>query len=80
MPILGDQINNGIRLEETQFGFNLDLLTCTEQELADRLQKLVGDNVLRSKWKKASERIQKEERIVTVVNQLADYVRTVGKS
>lgn len=75
MPVIGDQINNGMRLEETNYGFQLDLIACTEEELADRLQKLVGDEALRKKWKAASERIQEEQRIVTVANQLADYVR-----
>ena len=75
LPVLADQISNGVRLEETQFGFRLDVLTCTEQELADCLAKLIGDDSLRLKWKRAAERIQKEQRIVTVVDQLADYVR-----
>lgn len=73
--MLGDQISNAARLEETKFGFRLDLMKCTEQELADCLAKLTGDAELRLKWKKASERIQKEQRIVGAVNELADYIR-----
>lgn len=73
--MLGDQINNAVRLEETKFGFHLDLQKCTEQELGDRLAKLTGDAELRQKWKNASERIQKEKRIVSAVNELADYIR-----
>lgn len=74
LPVLADQINNAVRLEETNYGYQLDLLTCTEEQLADRLNKILNDEKLRTKLRIASERIQKENRIVSVVHKIADYV------
>ena len=64
-----------MRLEETGFGFHLDILKFTEEQLADRLDKILNDQEIKMKWKSASEKIQKENRIVSVVGRIAEYVR-----
>ena len=74
LPILSDQINNAVRLEETGYGYHLDPLNFTEQELADRLSKILNNEELRLKWKTASERIRRENRMGPVVDRIVDYV------
>lgn len=71
---MGDQFNNATRIEETGFGFKMDLYNVTEKELATKLDRLLNDQELRAKWKRASERIQKENRINSVSNRIAEYV------
>ena len=71
---MGDQFNNATRIEETGFGFKMDLSNFTREELATKLDKLVNDQELRAKWKNASERIRRVNRIDTVCEQIADYV------
>lgn len=75
MPAFADQINNATRIEETGFGYKLDTLNFTEQELADKLRRLLNDEKLRKRWTEASRRIQSENRIVKVVDRIADYVQ-----
>ena len=64
-----------MRLEETGFGFHLDIMKFTEEQLAGRLDKILNDQEIKLKLKKASEKIQKEDKITKVVNQIADYIR-----
>lgn len=40
----------------------------------EKLNKILNDDELRLKWKKASERIQKENKIVKVVEKIHDFV------
>ena len=72
--MLGDQMNSATRIEETGYGFKLDLLNFTQEELADRLDKLLNDQALRRKWSEASKRIQKENRLLKVAEQVVRYV------
>ena len=74
MQIIGDQPNNATRIEETGYGFKLDLLNFTQEELADRLDKLLNDQALRRKWNEASKRIQKENRLLKVAEQVVRFV------
>ena len=75
MPIIVDQINNGKRIEELNYGYQIkDILNYEEQELIDKLTKLINDEELKLKWKRASERIQQEDRISKIVQKIVDYV------
>lgn len=46
----------------------------TEQELSDKISKILNDEELKLKWKKASERIQRENRMNLVVDKIVDFV------
>ena len=68
------QLNNASRIEETGFGFRMDIMNFESDELAEKLEKLLTDKALRKKWSDASERIQKQNRLLTVTRRLVDYV------
>lgn len=72
---MGDQINNAVRLEETGYGERMSLLDVNAKELKVKLGRLINDQALRAKWKKASERIQRENRIGQVADYIAEFVR-----
>lgn len=68
------QINNASRIEETGFGFRMNIMDFTSDELAGKLEKLLTDKQLRKKWSDASLRVQKDNRILEVARRLCDYV------
>ena len=72
---MGDQISNSIRLEETGYGERMNLLDVNRKELKTKLDRLINDQALRQKWKKASERIQRENRIGQVAEGIAEFVK-----
>ena len=73
------QINNSTRVEETGYGFKLDILRYEEQELFEKLKRILEDTEIRRRWKAAGERIRAENRTSLVVNQIVDHVcRTKG--
>lgn len=72
---MGDQISNSIRLEETGYGERMSLLDVNRKELKTKLDRLINDQALRQKWKKASERIQRENRIGQVAEGIAEFVK-----
>ena len=61
-------------MEETSYGYSMDILDFNEQELESKLDKLLNDEKLDLKWKKASERIQRENSICKVVEHIANYL------
>ena len=65
-------------MEETNFGFKLHILHYEEQELFDKLTRILEDRQIRRRWKKAGERIRAENRISRVVDQIVDYVCREG--
>lgn len=73
---MGDQINNAVRLEEKGYGEQMSLLNVNADELKAKLDRLINDQALRAKWKKASERIQRENRLGQVADYIAEFVRT----
>lgn len=74
LPIIWDQINNGVRIEETGWGYQLDILHFTEEQLRDRLERIVNDQELRLRYKKASEKIRADDKITKVADRIAGYV------
>ena len=73
-PVVGDQITNAKRVEETGFGFAIDIINFTQEELAEKLDKLVNDQALRKRWKDASTRIQKENRTMEIAERVVEYI------
>jgi len=70
LPVLADQINNGKRIEETGYGFSLPIHDYSDDQLIGAVEKLMKNDEIRVKWKKASERIQKEKNY----NQMIEYI------
>ena len=79
LPVFGDQINNATRIAESGYGFKMSLSNFTREEFAEKLDKLLNDQELRGKWKSASERIRRENRIDAVCEQIAKYVENLRK-
>ena len=73
-PCMGDQISNSVRLEETGYGHLMSLVNVNEKELKTKIDDLINNQELRSEWKKASKRIQKDYRIGKVVDHIANTV------
>jgi len=73
-PVVGDQMANAKRVEETGYGFAIDIIGFTQEELAEKLHKLVSDQALRKRWKEASMRIQKENRTVAIAERVVEYI------
>lgn len=71
---MGDQTNNRVRIIETKYGYGLDLMTYTEDELISLVEKAVNDTELKAKLAKVSQRIQKENSLEKIGNRIVDYV------
>lgn len=68
------QINNAARVEETGYGYRLDPMSFTHEQLVEVVNKALANEELRSKMKKASERIRKDQSMQIVADQVADYI------
>jgi len=79
IPLLGDQINNATRIEETGYGYKLDVNKYADDELISVVNKMLNNEEIKMKWKAASERIKKEDRINTVANQIVEYIDQLKK-
>lgn len=62
--------NLGSRIQETGYGYNLPIYDYTDDQLKNALTNLINDENIKSKWKKASERIQKDKNY----NEAIDYI------
>ncbi len=58
MPLFYDQLDNGTRVVEKGYGVRVDPYNFEDQEVVDAVNKVLTDEQLRSKMKKAAERIQ----------------------
>lgn len=74
MPAVVDQINNAKRVEECKIGFQLSLLNYTEEELKDRLNKLLNDKDLNRRLKDASKQIRSDNKIFKIADKIVDYL------
>ena len=52
----------------------MDLMNFSQEELAEKLDKLLNDEALRKRWKEASKRIQSENKLLQVVQRIVEYV------
>ena len=73
-PIIGDQINNAVRVKETGFGDSFDVMNFTETELERKIERLLNDDQLQRKLKDTSKRIQKDLKIYKVVDCIANWI------
>lgn len=71
-----DQVNNASRVEELKFGYQLDLINYTRDEMEDRLNKVLNDEDMRRRLKEASERIQKEKKILAAADYVMEFLET----
>ena len=62
LPLFSDQFDNAQRVHETGYGIWLDTYKCTEQEMTDAIDKLLSDQELHQRLKKASQRILSVDR------------------
>ena len=69
MGVFGDQINNGKRVEESGYGYRIDITNYNEELLASTLQNAFSNEEMRDKMKRASDRIQKDDEINSIANQ-----------
>ena len=76
LPALVDQVNNASRVEELKFGYQLDLIDYTRDELEDRLNKVLNDEDMRRRLKEASQRIQKEKKILAAADYVMEFLET----
>lgn len=66
--------SNAKRIEETKYGERMNLMEITSEKLDEKLNRLLNDKELRSKWEKAKNRIQKEKRILKVSEKIVHYI------
>uniref|UniRef100_A0AAN0N6H0 UDP-glycosyltransferase n=1 Tax=Polyphagotarsonemus latus TaxID=1204166 RepID=A0AAN0N6H0_9ACAR len=68
-PVMADQVNNAKRIEETGFGFQMNLLSYTDEELKDKIEKVLNNDTLIEKTKKVGQRIRKENSLEVSVKK-----------
>uniref|UniRef100_A0AAN0LM54 UDP-glycosyltransferase n=1 Tax=Polyphagotarsonemus latus TaxID=1204166 RepID=A0AAN0LM54_9ACAR len=76
-PVMGDQINNAKRIEETGFGYQMDLMNYTVEELKDKIEKIFSDESLIKKIKKVGERIRKENSLEKAVKTFYESLKNI---
>ena len=67
-------MNNAARIEEKNFGERLNFKELNERSLTEKIEKILNDKELKIRLKNASERIQKENRIFKICDQIMDYL------
>lgn len=61
-------------MEETKYGYQVDPMNYTDEQLVETVRKALADEELKAKMKKAAERVRKEKRINVVAEQVMDYI------
>uniref|UniRef100_A0AAN0N794 UDP-glycosyltransferase n=1 Tax=Polyphagotarsonemus latus TaxID=1204166 RepID=A0AAN0N794_9ACAR len=74
-PVMCDQVNNAKRIEETGFGFQLNLMSYTQKELKEKIEKVLTDDALIQKTKKVGERIRKENSLEASVKKFYEIFK-----
>lgn len=74
LSVFVDQINNGRRVEETGMGFTFPVYEYTEEELKGAVEKILNDQSIRARWKKMSERIQRDQNYNEAIDYIFNYV------
>uniref|UniRef100_A0AAN0N800 UDP-glycosyltransferase n=1 Tax=Polyphagotarsonemus latus TaxID=1204166 RepID=A0AAN0N800_9ACAR len=77
IPLVSDQINNAKRIEETGFGYRVDLMNFTQEELKYKIHKVLTDETLNKKVQKVSQRIKNENKLVKVVDEIFNYIQKI---
>uniref|UniRef100_A0AAN0LHH8 UDP-glycosyltransferase n=1 Tax=Polyphagotarsonemus latus TaxID=1204166 RepID=A0AAN0LHH8_9ACAR len=76
-PILGDQPNNAKRIEETGYGYQMDLMNYTQEELKEKIEKVFSSETLIEKNKKVGERIRKDDSLDKAVEIFYSYFNQI---
>uniref|UniRef100_A0AAN0LH68 UDP-glycosyltransferase n=1 Tax=Polyphagotarsonemus latus TaxID=1204166 RepID=A0AAN0LH68_9ACAR len=76
-PVMGDQLNNAKRIEETGYGYRMDLMNYTQEELKEKIEKLLLDETLIEKTKKVGERIRKEKSLDKAVKIFYESIKNL---
>lgn len=71
-----DQQNNSKRVEELKFGYQLDLINYTKEEMEDRLNSVLNDQDMQRRLKEASKRIQQANKIYAAADYVAEFLET----
>lgn len=63
-------------MEETSFGYQLNLMTYTEEELIDTVEKALNNEELQAKVRRAGQRIQRENKskLDSISNRIINYI------
>ena len=61
-------------MAETGYGYQLDPMSYTDEQLIQTVRRALEDEQLRSKMKKASERVRKDQRMEMVADQIVNYL------
>ena len=63
-------------MEETSFGYQLNLMTYTEEELIDTVEKALNNEELQAKVRRAGQRIQRENKskLDSISNRIMNYI------
>lgn len=61
-------------MEETGYGYQVNPMNYTDEQLIETVKKALADEELKSKMKRAAERVRKERRINVVAEQIWDYL------
>uniref|UniRef100_A0AAN0N7M6 UDP-glycosyltransferase n=1 Tax=Polyphagotarsonemus latus TaxID=1204166 RepID=A0AAN0N7M6_9ACAR len=80
LPVMADQINNAKRIEETGFGYHINLVSYTEEELKNKINKVLLDDSLTEKMKKISERIKYENKLEKVAVEFYNSIKNIKKN
>uniref|UniRef100_A0AAN0LHC1 UDP-glycosyltransferase n=1 Tax=Polyphagotarsonemus latus TaxID=1204166 RepID=A0AAN0LHC1_9ACAR len=75
LPLIGDQVTNAKRIEETGFGYQLNLMNYTEKDLKEKIESLLNDDALRTKYKNISQRIKSENSLDLAASKLMNLIR-----
>ncbi|KAJ6217059.1 hypothetical protein RDWZM_008216 [Blomia tropicalis] len=74
LPLFGDQFDNAQRLHETGYGIRLEPYKFTAEQLITAIDKLLYDQTLLDKLKRASERIQNENRHDMLADKIEELI------
>ncbi|KAJ6217060.1 hypothetical protein RDWZM_008217 [Blomia tropicalis] len=74
LPLFGDQFDNAQRLHETGYGIRLEPYKFTSEQLVTAIDKLLYDQTMNDKLKKASERIQNENQHEMLADKIEELL------
>ena len=64
-------------MEETGYGYQVDPMNYTDEQLVETVRKALADEKLKIKMKTAAQRVRKEKRIEVVADQVVDYLNKI---
>lgn len=63
-----------MHVEECSYGYSLNLLDYTEEQLKDRIERLLNDEDMKIRLKNTSERIRNSKKIEDAAQKLVDFL------